>query len=324
MSRIVLDFFLNPGKNCFYSALYNNLNFMRLGIREEEIYFLCKGFQSAFYWDKTFHKKPHHLLNYTPYAAQLKNLEQTIDGLTFEIEEHPKNHLEGFYSFMERSLSKGEPVLLLVEPQILEYQTVQIILQHNYHCVLLYGLDLYEKIAYIADSYVLDMEGEINSHTELLPLERLREATVGYAAASIQRKDFKSSKTKYDLSHNIRDNSLFIGLTDLVEAVKYLKEYIIYHKSYERLDLYKLIYLLKARLLCLYDYLYAYALKDIGKLDEIEKIKKQWITFFMELLLIYESGLKLDNIERAIAMAEKLRDESQKLLVRIMKVVGEK
>lgn len=297
---------------------------MRLGISEEEIYFLCKGFQSTFYWDPTFYRKPHHLLNYTAYTTQLKNLEQAIGGLIFEIEEHPKDHLDEFFPFIEKSLSKNEPVLLLVEPKILEYQTVQITLQHNYHCVLLYGLDLYKKIAYIADSYVLDMAGEINIHTELLSLELLKEATVGYATASIQKKDFKPSKARYDLSHIICDKSLFLSLTDMVETVKYLKEYIRYHKSYERLDLYKLIYLLKARLLCLYDYLYAYASRNIGKLDEIVKIKKQWITFFMELLLIYESGLKLDYIERSIVMAEKLRDESQKLLIKIKKVIGEK
>jgi hypothetical protein len=324
LSKIILDYQPIVGKNCFYSALYNSLRYYNAGIEEAELYFLCNGYKCLFNPDSEYNRKTHTLLQYIPYEVQLELLSNKIDNFTYTINESPD--LNNFLQSTTISLKENKLILLLVKPHILNYQTVQISLNHNYHCILAHGVDLKEKKLFIADSYVLDEKGTIKSYNGLLNLEELKDNIIGSASVFYTGKKKEEVPMFQELSAYAEYSDSDNGFDTLVTAIRYLKEYAAVHNDYKRSEIYKLIYIFKARFLCIYDYLLIYTEGGdrYKKLyNKIIDLKNLWNTLFVKLLIIYESGYKVNAFDKMIHFAEMLTEKNRQLIKEIVRASGE-
>ncbi len=121
---LLANFVTTQGHNCILGNVYNSLNYFHIDISESDIFFWTSSFQGD---------------------RNLKNLFES-----FYEERGECSWLE----FVEKSLSKGQPVLVSVNHKALPYIKLDIGDPSTKHYINIIGLDVDKRQIYVSDSYI--------------------------------------------------------------------------------------------------------------------------------------------------------------------------
>lgn len=326
MEAKIDKFNLKPGKNCFYSALHNILDYNEANVSEDEIFFLCNGFDCKFIPDESFNKKPHKLLEFIPYQNQINNLSEILHFNKCTIIEEFKQ--EEFIENTEKAVHKDNFLLLMVKPAVLNYQPLYIDLNYNYHCIVVYGIDRESNVISIGDSYVLNEKGEVNCYKGKLQIDKIKNSIIGYTHVEYSTR-FDAVNRPPAIEHNlekyIKNKEPNQGKLAILSCISYINGYISHGGEYTRLDSYKLIYILKARFLCLIDYLIMMLQKNPSKgkykmVQMLESLKSDWKSFFIKLMMLEEYKNDMQFVNRIMDSIGNILHKQDVTIAKILKI----
>jgi hypothetical protein len=161
------------GNFCIFSIMEFIMEHYKFNVSNIDLFFLCNGMNFIYKSDLNF-------IGYDSFENLLLNL---VESNFFKLTAVFKNNSNDYFfeeSFKE--ICRDNLVLLLVGTKGLTYHRVFIENETNRgHSIILYGFDTKEDIAYIGDSYIKDVNGQLLSFQGCTPLHEVKEVTFGLA-----------------------------------------------------------------------------------------------------------------------------------------------
>jgi len=170
---MIKSFEITPGHHCFYASIWNLLRYYQINISEQDIFFMM-GFH--IHLDACQNKETQHknMLCFDTFEVLFERIASRLDcAPQMQIIESK----EDFSKYVTDNVSLGVPVILCVDPYILEYQTVQTNLS-NLHYVLITDYDCQKETVLLHDAYVLDIEGNVKTFSGVYDVSRLYSKTI--------------------------------------------------------------------------------------------------------------------------------------------------
>ena len=196
--------------SCGYGAIYNVLKHYGYKYTENQLYFLCDGFNFEFI-DKT---------KQIGYNSIYHTYERLSDFCEVMYKKNDKGK-DVFNELIMKAIDEEGMILLYLPTEILIYHEVNKPI-YPYHVLIAYGYNTEKNMLNIADLYIVSNSGEIKSFVGVLDLELLEKYTIDYV---IVKKQLSYSIEKlYIISKNLDNywNSKYsLSFSLFINNIKY-------------------------------------------------------------------------------------------------------
>jgi len=177
MKHIIQGFNAVIGQTCILTALYNITLFNECKYTETDLFFLCNDLNVEYQLDLNF-------ISNRP-QVNMPNLEKEAK---IKVNIFDSNQEDGFPLKMYNILTGNNLIMLFVNTSCLTYNNVYQENLNRYHAILLYGIDIENDLAYIADSHMRGYTGEMSKFQGAVPLKDISAATYRFAWFDFQNK----------------------------------------------------------------------------------------------------------------------------------------
>ena len=322
---IIKNFHVSPGKSCYFASLTNLFQYYGIDIYEAELYILCNSMYFEF--DEANFQNNHFSLNIYHSMDLYKTLEQFFDCRISEIRGF--NQQECVYAIRSKS-----PPIMFIRSNALYYHTRHYQLENieDTHTTIIYGIDLDQNTAYIADSYIVEDNGAIATYQGKFPLQQIIQNTekmLFFTMKSIS--PFDRSELYRQMTANIDrfleykfENGKHLGNYAMVKCLTYIKN--LAAKQHPCLNncLKEMTYFISAHFINKFDYIID-LLRDKYKeksiiVTELFNLKTEWIAFSTALFHISykkNTARTIDILDHGIDLVCK----QERILQNIKKII---
>lgn len=168
-----MEFVAKTNTLCFYSAIHDLMNFYQVPLSHNDLFFLGNGMDISYKSD----------LNFIGYLEFNKTLDNLVKALPFPITyQYRSNSGPELSAQAHDLLHQGHPVLLLVGTAHLTFHPAfhELNSDNRGHCVILYGEDVQDHLAYIGDAYFRDSTGQTITFQGAVHRREIDESIFGF------------------------------------------------------------------------------------------------------------------------------------------------
>jgi hypothetical protein len=314
MKHIIKEFDAVIGQTCILTALYNITLFNECKYTETDLFFLCNDLNVEYQLDLNFiSNRPQINM---PNLEKEANIKVNIFDIT-EGEEFPLR--------MYNILTGNNLIILFVNTSFLNYNSVYHDNINRYHAILLYGIDIENDLAYIADPHMRDYTGQMSKFQGPISLKDILAATYRFAwfdfkdKKELDKKEiFKVARANFDefLIGKETDKKTFYGIAALKRYINDFPKLSLLDDTQLASTCLNLNYFIK---ICSFNYINDYLVTFIEEnvsyanfdttdvLNKCKTITLEWVKVALSLLRLGKS-LRREGVSSLVEKCKGLLD----------------